>query len=186
MKFPSFSKNTSRLIDCKWVTCAETLAVMENFAPPSPSGCPPVSYGDAEFAADPGSVENQENIEMEVSRKNHSTCLLYVFCITLLLGNVWTMIHVFALTYVCVVYIITLCLQKDGVLTAEMVSSCLSSLEHSATGLKHTYHCLSLPVRHLHTYTEAFLKCITLTLQHVFIRVFAFKILGIVCFSVVE
>lgn len=80
------------------------------------------------------------------------------------------------------VYIYSLCLQKDGVLTPEMVSSCLSNMEHSVTGLKHSYHCLSLPVRHFHTHTGAPLKCITLNLYHVFIHgvVFAFKILGIV------
>ena len=76
-------------------------------------------------------------------------------------------IHVFALTYVCIVYIYSLCLQKDGILTAEMVSSGMSDLEHSGTGLKHTYHCLSLPVRYFHRYIGTLLKCITLTLQHV-------------------
>ncbi|TWW64681.1 Leucine-rich repeat and guanylate kinase domain-containing protein [Takifugu flavidus] len=40
-------------------------------------------------------------------------------------------------------------MEKDGVVTAEMVSSCLSSLEHGVTGLKHTYHCLSFPNRNL-------------------------------------
>lgn len=89
----------------------------------------------------------------------------------------WCMCLLWRMSALCI-YINSLCLQKDGVLTAEMVSSCLSSLEHSGTGLKHTYLCLSLPVRHFHTYTGALLKCITLTLQHVFIHtgVFAFKI----------
>ncbi|TNM91347.1 hypothetical protein fugu_019727 [Takifugu bimaculatus] len=40
-------------------------------------------------------------------------------------------------------------MEKDGVVTAEMVSSCLSSLEHGVTGMKHTYHCLSFPNRNL-------------------------------------
>uniref|UniRef100_H3CQ70 Leucine rich repeats and guanylate kinase domain containing n=1 Tax=Tetraodon nigroviridis TaxID=99883 RepID=H3CQ70_TETNG len=39
--------------------------------------------------------------------------------------------------------------KKDGVLTTEMVSSCLSSLEHCGTGLKHTYHSLSLVNKNL-------------------------------------
>lgn len=55
---------------------------MENFPPPSPSCCPPVSYGDAEFTVDSSSGENQENIDMEVSRKSQSTCLVFVFCIS--------------------------------------------------------------------------------------------------------
>lgn len=46
-----------------------------------------------------------------------------------------------------------LCLQKDGVLTAEMVSSCASNLGRFSTGLQHFYHHLSLPVRHVHTHS---------------------------------
>ncbi|KAM7378260.1 hypothetical protein PAMA_013248 [Pampus argenteus] len=39
--------------------------------------------------------------------------------------------------------------QKDGVLTVEVVSSCISHLGHIGTGLQYLYHHLSLPSRNL-------------------------------------
>ncbi|XP_065807663.1 leucine-rich repeat and guanylate kinase domain-containing protein isoform X1 [Labrus bergylta] len=39
--------------------------------------------------------------------------------------------------------------KKDGVLTAEMVSSCVSNLGRFSTGLQHSYHHLSLPRQNL-------------------------------------
>lgn len=80
MKSPSYAENTSRLIDCKWATCAETLAVIETFPPPTRSCCPPVSYGEAELAADPGSGENQENRDggkPEKPKHVFAICILY-------------------------------------------------------------------------------------------------------------
>ncbi|XP_076578508.1 leucine-rich repeat and guanylate kinase domain-containing protein [Chaetodon auriga] len=40
-------------------------------------------------------------------------------------------------------------MEKDGVLTAEMVSSCVSNLGRFGTGLQHLYHHLSLPSHNL-------------------------------------
>ncbi|CDQ92075.1 unnamed protein product [Oncorhynchus mykiss] len=51
---------------------------------------------------------------------------------------------------VCLYYCPQCLIQKnDGVLTEEEVSSCLSNLGHSATGLEHVYQFLSAPGRNL-------------------------------------
>lgn len=60
-----------------------------------------------------------------------------------------------------------LCLQKVGVLTAEVVSSCVSNLGRFGSGLHHLYHHLSLPVSVSQRNSQAFMYVDCLNYQDI-------------------
>nr|XP_046235380.1 leucine-rich repeat and guanylate kinase domain-containing protein isoform X3 [Scatophagus argus] len=104
----------------------------QEFSSASPSCCPPRFHSDASGA--PSCDEPEENRKMEVKQ------------VTLHKRSEEVKQHS----------------KKDGVLTAEMVSTCVSKLGHFGTGLQHFYHHLSLPRRKL---TDISVLCSYIHLQ---------------------